>query len=220
MSSRRAELRRSESSRFTPRNENPSFQARMQEGTRNLESHPTRAQIRRSRSNAAYQGSTLNAGLRPRDGEGLVPSYLDDRPRPARTALYNHLFDDEPPSTIRPHSLMPALQHDSDEDVERPRAKRIKLDADDRSEGIRGFRYGHYGQVVPGALGMEIISCDGGSYEPQGESSCPGNILLNDDSVYCTKRDRCNIILRHQGATPFCLKKLVIRAPKSGFDSP
>jgi hypothetical protein len=101
------------------------------------------------------------------------------------------------------------------------RAKRRKLDADDNREGLRGFSYGHHGQVVPGALKMEIASCDGGTYydEDNGESSWPGNVLLNDSSVYCTKRGRCNLILRHRGETPFCLKKIVIKAPKKGFDA-
>ncbi|PGH13942.1 hypothetical protein AJ79_03357 [Helicocarpus griseus UAMH5409] len=103
---------------------------------------------------------------------------------------------------------------------DRARPKRRKLDADDRREGIRGFSYGHYGQVVPGALDMEIVSCDGGTYEANGENSYPENVLVNDSSVYCTKSDRCNLILRHQGETPFSLKKIVIKAPQTGFDAP
>lgn len=105
--------------------------------------------------------------------------------------------------------------------VNRWRAKRRKLDSDDKREGTQGFSYGHHGQVVPGALKMEIASCDGGTYsEPNGDSSWPENVLINDSSVYCTQSDRCNLVLRHQGETPFCLKKIVIRAPKAGFDAP
>ncbi|EEH06178.1 conserved hypothetical protein [Histoplasma capsulatum G186AR] len=100
------------------------------------------------------------------------------------------------------------------------RHKRRKLDSDDKREGICRFRYGHYGEVVPGTLEMEIVSCDGGTYEASGENSYPENVLLNDSSVYCTKNDRCNLILRHHGETPFCLQKIVIKAPKSGFDAP
>lgn len=100
------------------------------------------------------------------------------------------------------------------------RQKRRKLDSDDNREGIRGFNYGHYGQVVPGALKMEIASCDGGIYDPDGDSSFPENVLRNDSSVYCTKSDRCNLVLRHRNEAPFCLKKIVIKAPRSGFDSP
>lgn len=101
------------------------------------------------------------------------------------------------------------------------RSKRRKLDSDDNREGLGGFSYGHYGQVVPGLLKMEINSCDGGNYydEDNGESSWPGNVLLDDTSVYCTKKSRCNMILNHRGETPFSLKKIVIRAPKKGFDA-
>lgn len=102
----------------------------------------------------------------------------------------------------------------------RGRLKRRKLDADDNREGFRGFNYGHNGQVISGALKMEIASCDGGTFDPDGDSSFPDNVLRNDQSVYCTKSDRCNIVLRHRGEAPFCLRKIVIKAPRAGFDSP
>lgn len=121
-----------------------------------------------------------------------------------------------PPSwdETRPQSDSPgSLEH-------RWRAKRRKLDSDDHREGLNGFGYGHYGQVVPGLLRMEIASCDGGSYyDDNGESSWPGNVLLDDSSVYCTKKGNCNLILKHRGGTPFSLKRIVIRAPKKGFDA-
>jgi len=127
---------------------------------------------------------------------------------------------DEPVPPIGSSDLL-APDYSVDSQANRWRAKRRKLDSDDAREGLRGFSYGQYGQVVPGALKMEIVSCDGGAYsEPNGESSWPENVLLNDSSVYCTKSDRCNLILRHRGETPFCLKKIVIKAPKSGFDAP
>lgn len=101
------------------------------------------------------------------------------------------------------------------------RAKRRKIEADDSSDNFRGATYGHRGQVVSGPLKMEIVSCDGGQYsEPNGDSSWPENVLQDDSSVYCTKGDRCNIVLRHQKGTPFSLRKLVIKAPRNGFDSP
>ncbi|KAE8137223.1 hypothetical protein BDV38DRAFT_92064 [Aspergillus pseudotamarii] len=102
----------------------------------------------------------------------------------------------------------------------RRRVKRRKLESDDNREGLQSFRYGQYGQVVSGALRMELASCDGGTYETDGESTWPENVLRNDSSVYCTKSDRCNLILKHRGETPFCLKKIVIKAPKSGYDAP
>lgn len=100
------------------------------------------------------------------------------------------------------------------------RMKRRKLEADDNREEFRGFNYGHNGQVVPGMLQMEIASCDGGSYDPDSGCSRPENVLDNNSSVYSTKEDRCNLVLRHRGEAPFCLKKIVIRAPQCGFDAP
>ncbi|EKV05061.1 Rab interacting lysosomal protein [Penicillium digitatum] len=100
------------------------------------------------------------------------------------------------------------------------RMKRRKLDTDDHREEFRGFNYGQYGQVVPGMLQMEIASCDGGSYDPDSACSRPENVLDNNTSVYSTKEARCNLVLCHRGEAPFCLKKIVIRAPQGGFDAP
>ncbi|KAE8145245.1 hypothetical protein BDV25DRAFT_165099 [Aspergillus avenaceus] len=116
--------------------------------------------------------------------------------------------------------LQPSVDMSQETDEDRRRVKRRKLESDDKREGLQCFRYGQFGQVVPGTLQMELASCDGGTYETGGESSWPENILRNDSSVYCTKSDRCNLILKHRGETPFCLKKIVIKAPKSGYDAP
>ena len=99
------------------------------------------------------------------------------------------------------------------------RAKRRKLDSDRLTSGFAGFRYGKYGQVEPGQLTMEIVSCDGGIYD-EGQKHAAENILKNDASVYCTSGPTCNIVLRHQGATAFTLKELVIKAPRSNYTSP
>jgi hypothetical protein len=108
-----------------------------------------------------------------------------------------------------------------DGDANRWRAKRRKLDSDNAGGGFQGFSYGHYGQVVPGPLKMEIYSCDGGAYsEPFGDMSGVDNVLVDDTSVYCTKADVCNIILQHQGQTTFDLRKLIIRSPQNDFDAP
>lgn len=119
--------------------------------------------------------------------------------------------------TLFPMPLEPGtdLQGDS------RRAKRRKLESDDKREGPQAFRYGHYGQVVPGALKMEIKMCDGGTYDDSdGENSWPESILRNDSAVYCTKSDRCNLILKHRGDAPFSLSKIDIKAPKSGYNAP
>ncbi|KAL4942131.1 hypothetical protein BDV06DRAFT_169338 [Aspergillus oleicola] len=126
---------------------------------------------------------------------------------------------DQPVPDLDSSSALP-LEPEHDHQMDNLRAKRRKLDSDDNREGFQTLRYGQYGQVVPGILKMELASCDGGTYEPVYETSGPENILLNDSSVYCTKSDRCNLILKHRGESPFCLKKLVIKAPKSGYDAP
>jgi hypothetical protein len=101
------------------------------------------------------------------------------------------------------------------------RAKRRKLDVDDNDRTTHAFRYGHKGQVVPGKLKMQIVSCDGGQYtEPSGDSSWANNVLDDDSTVYCTKGNRCNMVLGHLGNMPFALSKIVIKAPRTGFDAP
>lgn len=112
-----------------------------------------------------------------------------------------------------------ALTQPSDMAEENRRVKRRKLDSDRIVSSFPGFRYGRFGQVEPGQLTMEIVSCDGGLF-PDEKTRPPENILKNDGSVYCTKGNRCNIILKHQGGTVFSLKELVIKAPGSNYTCP
>lgn len=103
------------------------------------------------------------------------------------------------------------------------RRKRRKLDHNISQEPkTPAFRYGYHGEVVPGRLNMEIVSCDGGIFTDAGGPSeyAAENMLKNDDSVYCTRDNRCNLVLRHRGGTTFCLKELVIKAPPRGFTAP
>lgn len=76
------------------------------------------------------------------------------------------------------------------------------------------LRYGRYGQVEQGKLWMDMIRCDGGMFSNE-SSYAATNILRDDSSVYCTKGNRCNIVLQHHGATAFTLEELVIRGPTS-----
>ncbi len=144
---------------------------------------------------------------------------LRSNERPSRGRRNRDSILDSPIPHIDSPSTMP-LEPDTGTPTDRLRVKRRKLDTDDDRQSVQNLRYGQYGQVVPGTLKMELASCDGGTYEPVYETSGPENILLNDSSVYCTKSDRCNLILKHRGEAPFCLKKLVIKAPKSGYDAP
>ena len=98
--------------------------------------------------------------------------------------------------------------------------KRRKIESEKISPPLyNAFRYGRHGQVEPGALKMEITSCDGGLYK-DGAAHAAENILKADNSVYCTKGNRCNIVLQHQGNTPFSLKELIIRAPAKNYSYP
>ncbi|KAJ6171704.1 hypothetical protein N7470_000771 [Penicillium chermesinum] len=129
--------------------------------------------------------------------------------------------------TVRRRSFRPALRDTLPRPALMPqrspsgrgRVKRRKLDADDHREGTGGFHYGHNGQVVPGPLKMEIASCDGGMFDFEGDGTSPECVLRNDSSRYRSLSDRCNLILRHRGEAPFCLQKLVIKAPGVGFDA-
>lgn len=107
---------------------------------------------------------------------------------------------------------------------DRRQAKRRKLDhSASPKPDYDGFKYGHKGQVVPGRLRMEVLSCDGGEYYdkdyPIGLHSVQ-NVLKNDSSVYCSHSSRCNLLLKHSGDAPFALEKIVIRAPNRGFTAP
>ncbi|KAI2615465.1 hypothetical protein GGR54DRAFT_612638 [Hypoxylon sp. NC1633] len=126
---------------------------------------------------------------------------------------YSDLVFSSPPPPPPP----PPPQDSTDENR---RVKRRKIDSDRLASGFQGFRYGKYGQVEPGQLTMELVSCDGGIYSDDGQKYAAENILKNDQTVYCTEGPRCNIILRHQGATVFTLKELVIKAPRSNFTAP
>lgn len=112
-------------------------------------------------------------------------------------------------------------QPDSDLDDPRQRsAKRRKLTHE------ANFKYGRYGQVDPGRLKLELESCDGEVHnEDRGIAGSaidfgPENILKHDKSVYCSRASKCNIVLRHHDDSTFCLEKLYIIAPESGFTAP
>ncbi|KAF9874027.1 hypothetical protein CkaCkLH20_08399 [Colletotrichum karsti] len=122
------------------------------------------------------------------------------------------------PPNQSPRNLSP-LPHSEEYPEENRRVKRRKLDSEKASQAFKGFRYGWYGQVEPGQLKMEIMSCDGGLFE-NAPSYAHENILRDDKTVYCTQSNRCNIVLKHQGCTAFSLKELVIKAPASNYSSP
>ena len=104
----------------------------------------------------------------------------------------------------------------------RRRHKRRRLDNSPPPLPRQPIKYGYYGQVEPGRLKMELVSCDGGEHkDPRSpEDLGPENVLRHDKSVYCSERQCINIILRHADDTPFCLEKLHIVGPEHGFTAP
>lgn len=175
------------------------------------------------------RGSSRFAGMAARRGRSRTMSdrYMErQRAALGASALADLQELEQARSTLRnllddpiPNISSPALEPDHAHDSER-RVKRRKLDSDSLDSGFKGFSYGRYGQVEPGKLTMEIVSCDAGIYQDQAGSYSAENVLRNDSTVYCTKSSRCNLVLRHQGATVFSLKEITIKAPHSGYTAP
>lgn len=147
------------------------------------------------------------------------PSNLDDfdhRSRDEANSHFRTLLEMTNPTNLAlaPPSNSPPPHRPLDLNDDSRRSKRRKLDSDRLASRAAPFRYGKYGQVEAGQLRMDIVSCDGGMFT---NDSCHAaeNILRNDSTVYCTKGNRCNIVLRHQGATPFTLQELIIKGPTS-----
>lgn len=130
------------------------------------------------------------------------------------------LLDEPIPRITTPDIL--TSEYSGEAEVNRRRSKRRKVDSEKMTSAIK---YGYRGQVVPGPLQMKILSCDGGYISGPTVGRAirnywPENILQNDKSVYCTETSECNLIYQHVGGTPFCLKKVVVKAPRAGFDAP
>lgn len=141
-----------------------------------------------------------------------------------RSMLDEPITDPMPP----PYVPFSAPEDFASLNEEQGRRKRRKTDGISGSGAHVHEEYGYKGQVVPGKLRMQLVSCDGGIMEDTSSSLlgdrkslyCAANILEDDQTVYCTSSPRCNIVLRHDGETTFTLERLVIKAPKSGFTDP
>ncbi|KAK4999392.1 hypothetical protein LTR28_013379, partial [Elasticomyces elasticus] len=132
-------------------------------------------------------------------------------------------LSNEPASFLSPERFSGSPEGDSDYGH---RPKRRKIGNRAGGGGSYGVKYGHYGQVMPGRLRMDLVSCNGGIHdnsiheEPGSVYRGPENILKHDKSVYCSKYPRCNLILRHLDEAPFSLEKLYIIAPEGGYTAP
>lgn len=192
----------------------------------------------------SHNSSTGRTSFRPRpNAERHIERHLDryrrarttqdrssDGPRELQRAVNDldaassnlrALLDDPIPTIPPPGLISLSAGNDSPSEAEPGRRnKRRKLDMEKKQSEYKAFSYGYHGQVVPGQLHMEIASCDGGSFESDSNMHAAENVLKDDRSVYCTKANRCNLILRHQGDRPFCLDELVIKAPPRGYTAP
>ncbi|KAI5459869.1 hypothetical protein BGZ63DRAFT_359154 [Mariannaea sp. PMI_226] len=216
------------SSRTYPRHWTPSAISRRADRIRQLDA-------RERERNIENRDPNLEDLFPPADETWLPMSRRHDRMRSSAETTgstgfdYNSYIHDNADSHLRllvdiqnqippeypvhiPNFSPPLRPQDNSDFIRRP--KRRKLDSDRLVPSFKGFRYGKYGQVEPGQLRMEIVSCDGGMFSNETSYSAE-NILKDDLSVYCTKGQRCNIVLRHQGATVFTLQELVIKAPTS-----
>ena len=138
-----------------------------------------------------------------------TPSYSTPPPRPSPPL--------QPSEALREYAGEAQTNRES-----RYRAKRRKLDDGSYEDESKAITYGWKGQVVPGQLKLEIITCDGGEYSDPHipAKSFPQNVLQDDGNVYCTKSNKCNMLLKHSSGMPFTLTKLVVKAPRSGYDAP
>ena len=98
------------------------------------------------------------------------------------------------------------------------RHKRRKVDGE-LYDPMPKISYGYRGQVVPGRLNMMISYLDAGIHHDEKQYS-QDNILKNDKSVYCSRKNKVNIMLSHWGEVPFTCTKIIIKTPDSGFSAP
>ncbi|TIA42712.1 hypothetical protein D6C78_00865 [Aureobasidium pullulans] len=156
-----------------------------------------------------------NSELRRESEEAERNARWAPPPSRLRRRRYRNLDDQSPPRFTRNTSALDQPPSDLDEPRQH-NVKRRKLAHEPN------YKYGHYGQVDPGRLKLELESCDGEVHneERSGIDFGPENILKHDKSVYCSRASKCNIVLRHHDDSTFCLEKLYIIAPENGFTAP
>lgn len=125
-----------------------------------------------------------------------------------------------PPSQLSPASTVPIIEsvrneHDEEDSTIREdwvRSKRRKLDDGTYEKQSKALQYGWKGQVVPGQLRLDVISCDGDDRPSKEDDVSPLNFLQDSPKSYVTKKNRCTVLLKHQGGMPFALTQLMIKS--------
>lgn len=118
-------------------------------------------------------------------------------------------------------------EQDSDMDLHQSRdgkssRKRRKLD-DGTAEQVRLFpEYGVEGTLLPGNLKMIVLDVEGDS-----DAQCPTDQMAkvklpshDNKDPYRTKRNNCDILMKHYGGYPFALSKLIVKLPRRDYDAP
>lgn len=176
----------------------------------------------RRRSNRPYRSA--NRRWRADPGRGQMSHRMEDRDfaelheRGQRLAQQNEDISTLIASTPGPpprHGTRRRRSVSFDTSPQQDRRKRRRID-DISAEVQPKIEYGWWGQVVPGKLQMHIASSDGetmGLPSDRIKSFSAENILRDDPTIYCTMLSACNIVLRHEGETPFSLERLVIKTP-------
>lgn len=118
-------------------------------------------------------------------------------------------------------------EQDSDMDVHhsrdgKPVRKRRKLD-DGTAESVRVLlAYGVEGTLLPGNLHMVVLDIEGNSDAQSPVDQIAKTRLFSPENKdpYRTKRNNCDILMKHTGGHPFALSKLIIKLPKRDYDAP
>jgi len=148
---------------------------------------------------------------------------IERRTRPSLLSPVNRRRRQRSPSDYIDELADTPERSEGEDSGSRRRPKRRRVDFDGAPAPKQAIKYGHYGQVEPGRLKLELMSCDGGEHvDSRHPEQFLGarNILRHDKSVYCSERRHTNIVLRHADDTPFCLEKLHIVGPEHGFTAP
>lgn len=163
--------------------------------------------------------------FRPRE---RVQRQMDRMERLARSDLSDHLSPATPrlSPTTATRTRRPSHSPERSSTVEgrSPRAwairKRRKLDDGSADDGNIIPSYGLEGTLVAGPLKMKVVENDGNheSLTAQEEAAkFKLHVPTNTDS-YRSRRNRCNVLMKHTGGWPFSLSKIVIKVPKHDLD--